>query len=158
MQDLPHHYVVAAAAAGTGDVETRADGLPTMRVSSPVEFGGRGDRWSPETLLVAAVADCFVLTFRAVAHASRVSWLSLECHVTGTLDRVERGMQFTEFDVRAHLRIAAECDPEAARRALEKTDRNCLIVNSLKAKVHLTASITGGSVACEDEPCFALES
>jgi hypothetical protein len=33
----------------------------------PREFDGRGNQWSPESLLAAALADCFVLSFRAVA-------------------------------------------------------------------------------------------
>ena len=39
------------------------------------------------TLLIAAVADCFILTFRAVARASRFEWISLGCTVDGVLDR-----------------------------------------------------------------------
>jgi organic hydroperoxide reductase OsmC/OhrA len=31
------------------------------------QLGGPGGQWSPETLLVAAAAECFILTFRAVA-------------------------------------------------------------------------------------------
>jgi hypothetical protein len=44
--------------------------------------------------MVAAVADCFVLTFRGIAGVSRLPWASVECSVTGTVDRVERVTQF----------------------------------------------------------------
>jgi organic hydroperoxide reductase OsmC/OhrA len=37
-----------------------------------------GNAWSPETSLVAAVADCFILTFRGVAQAAKFPWESLE--------------------------------------------------------------------------------
>jgi len=88
MQEFPHHYSVAAVANPEGEVALQSDRLPSLTSTPPAEFGGPGDRWSPETLLVAALADCFVLTFRALARASKLSWLSLRCDVEGTLDRV----------------------------------------------------------------------
>jgi len=118
-----------------------AERLMMLRSASPAEFDGPGDRWSPETLLVGAVADCFILTFRAIANASKLSWLSLDCDVTGTLDRVDRVMQFTHFDLTAHLVVPAGVNAEAARHALEKAERNCLISSSLKAAVALDARV-----------------
>src|SRR5579864_4495790 len=141
MQDFPHHYSVAATGEPSGDVALEGSLLPTLGSASPAEFGGPGDRWSPETLLVAAVADCFVLTFRAVAHASKVSWAALRCEVGGTLDRVDRVPQFTHFDIRAHLRLPADTSVDQARHALEKAERLCLIANSLKATRRLETKV-----------------
>lgn len=31
----------------------------------PVQFGGDGKEWSPEDLFVAAVADCYLFSFKA---------------------------------------------------------------------------------------------
>ena len=141
MQTLPHRYRVKGTGRITGDVELTAERLTTLRSASPAEFDGPGDQWSPETLLVGAVADCFILTFRAVANASRLSWISLDCDVTGTLDRVDRVMLFTHFDVTAHLVVPAGVDAGLAQRALEKAERNCLITSSLKGTVALDATV-----------------
>jgi organic hydroperoxide reductase OsmC/OhrA len=141
MQAFPHHYTVEASGSGTGDVELKADGLPTLRSASPIPFDGPGDRWSPETFLVAAVGDCLILTFRAVARASGFAWTSLECDVTGTLDRIERTTRFVAFEVRARLRVPPGTDPDRARQVLEKAERSCLISNSLSAAIHLTPTI-----------------
>ena len=141
MQEFPHHYTVTAAGAGGGDVELTAERLPSLRSASPAEFGGPGDRWSPETLLVGAVADCFILTFRAVAHASRLPWMSLACNVTGTLDRVDRVVQFTHVDIKARLTVPEGTDLNQARRALEKAERGCLISNSLKSEVRMSPEV-----------------
>lgn len=137
MQAFPHHYTVAANGSGTGDVELKADGLPTLPSASPTPFDGPGDRWSPETLLVAAVGDCLILTFSAVARASSFAWTSIECDVTGTLDRIERTTRFVAFDVRARLHVPHGTDPDRARQVLEKAERSCLISNSLSAAIHL---------------------
>ena len=142
MHAFPHRYRVTGTGRIAGDVELTADRLPVLLSASPAEFDGPGDRWSPETLLVGAVADCFILTFRAIAKASNLSWISLDCHVTGTLDRIDRMTQFTHFDVKAHLVLPAEADAARARHLLEKAERNCLITGSLKASVALEATVT----------------
>jgi organic hydroperoxide reductase OsmC/OhrA len=53
-----------------GDVTVCSARLPDLAIAPPAEFEGPGDRWSPETLLCASVANCFILTFRAYARAS----------------------------------------------------------------------------------------
>ncbi len=141
MQDFPHHYQVAASAADTGNVELSSDGVAAIASAPPAEFGGPGDQWSPESLLVAAVADCFVLSFRAIARASKLDWTSLSCDVTGTLDRVERKTQFTGFDVKAELVVPAGTDEAKAQRLLQKAEDACLITNSLIADSHLEATV-----------------
>jgi organic hydroperoxide reductase OsmC/OhrA len=145
MTPLPHRYSVAATGSDHGDVSLEGDRLSTLRSAPPAEFGGPGDRWSPETLLVAAVADCFLLTFRAVAQASNLPWTNLRCEVSGTLDRVERIMQFTRFDLRAELDVPAGVGADVAHRALQKAEQACLVSNSLKATTHLESVIQVGS-------------
>jgi organic hydroperoxide reductase OsmC/OhrA len=137
MEPFPHHYTATAKVAIDGDVELNSARLPTLRSASPPEFDGPCDRWSPETLLVAAVGDCLILTFRAVAGASGFAWTSLACDVTGTLDRIERTTRFVAFEVRARLHVPSGTDPDRARQVLEKAERSCLISNSLSGAIHL---------------------
>ena len=140
-QELPHQYTVTAVGAMDGEIALNATGLSVLRSAAPREFDGPGDRWSPETLLVAAVSDCFVLTFRAVARASRLEWSSLECRVVGTLDRVDKTMRFTRFDVQVRLIVTNAHDRDRALRALEKAERGCLVSNSLVGEVKLVADV-----------------
>ncbi len=141
MHPYPHLYTVEARADATGDVEVSGENLPALATAPPAEFGGPGDRWSPETLLCAAVADCFVLSFRSVARASRLEWCSLECRVAGTLDRVEATSRFTEIVVTATLRVPAGTDQERASRLLVKAEHVCLISNSLVAERRLVPTV-----------------
>ncbi len=141
MQDLPHHYIVSAAANCTDNVILSSAGLPDLESAPPAEFGGPGDQWSPESLLVAAIADCFILSFRAIARASRLEWDSLICEAEGTLDRVERSTQFSAVTVTATLDIPAGTDEAKAARLLEKAEHACLITSSLKAESHLKAEV-----------------
>lgn len=142
MQKLPHYYHAQAQGTPTGSVITESENLPVLHIAAPKQFDGPGDKWSPEELLVAMVADCIILTFRAMASASKLEWSELSCEVKGTLEMVERKMQFTEMFVYASLQISSEADTEKASRVLEKAESDCLITNSLTAKSKLETKIT----------------
>jgi peroxiredoxin-like protein len=143
MEPFPHHYPVQAAAKPTGSVTLTAPGLTPLSSNAPREFGGPGDEWSPESLLCAAVADCFVLTFRAIAQASKLPWESLEVDVDGTLDRAEGGMRFTAIAIRPRLRVPAGTEESRALRLLEKAEKGCLVTRSLALTPTLEAQVVG---------------
>lgn len=141
MQNLPHNYIVSAQAQAHGNVQLTSPGLDRLESAGPAEFGGPGDLWSPETLLVAAVADCFILAFRAIARASRFDWLAVTCDVDGTLDRPDKVTRFTEIRLRVVLEVAQGADEDKAMRLLNKAEHSCLITNSLTADVHFDAEV-----------------
>jgi peroxiredoxin-like protein len=137
VHELPHHYTVSAKARAEGEVSLESQGLEPIASAPPAEFGGPGNRWSPETLLVAAVADCFILSFRGIARASRLAWIDLDCTVEGVLERSEGSTRFTRFLVRATLELPADVDQARADRLLDKAKNSCLITNSLNGEVLL---------------------
>jgi len=141
VQSLPHHYSVSARAGIAGEVALSSPGLDPLASDAPREFGGPGNRWSPETLLMGAVADCFVLSLRAVAQASSLPWLRIACQAEGTLDRVERVTRFTEVVLRVELEVPADADEAKVQRVLDKAKSACLVSNSLACPVHLDKTI-----------------
>ena len=141
MQPFPHQYRVQAAGAATGTVTLSATDLPALVTAAPAEFGGPGDLWSPETLLVAAAVNCFVLTFRAIAAGSKLPWEQLTCGGEGTLDRVDGVTRFTGLALHAQVVLPAGGDAEKAKRLLEKSERACLISNSLALQPTLTCDV-----------------
>jgi organic hydroperoxide reductase OsmC/OhrA len=141
MTPYPHHYRIHAAGGAEGEVELTSPGLATLHTAPPVEFGGPGDRWSPETLLLGALGDCFTLTFRAVARASKLAWTSLDVDVEGTLDRVDGKSHFTDFILRARLVLPAGSDAAAGEAAAHKAERGCLIANSLVGRRALEVEV-----------------
>ena len=142
MHPYPHTYSAAAAGNPVGLVEVTASQLPTIQSAPPPEFDGPGGVWSPETLLCAALADCFILTFRAVSRAAKLNWLHLDCRVDGVLERVERTSQFTRFSNIVNLIVSPGTDVGAARKLLEQAEHGCLIANSLRAARSLTAEVS----------------
>ena len=141
MQAYPHHYLATASGGNQGSVIVSGEGLPDLDTASPPQFGGPEGIWSPETMLSATVANCFILSFRAIAHASKFEWTSLECKVDGVLERPERSTFFTAFNIHAVLNVPDGSRTELAQRLLEKSEKICLITASLKAEITLTTNI-----------------
>ena len=147
MQEFPHHYVVKASAVADSNILLESPGLESVTSAGPAEFGGPGDLWSPETLLVAAVADCFILTFRAIARASRMEWISLTCDAVGDLDKIDKVTQFTSFRLKVRLEVPEGIREGKAEGLLEKAEKHCLITNSMKAGSTLDCEVIVRDVA-----------
>lgn len=141
MDPFPHYYEVAAHGEMQGHVQVTSAEAGGLETAPPVQFGGPGDQWSPETLLLAALADCFVLSFRGVARAARLQWRELACHVEGTLERTGGVTRFTVLRVRPRLVLAEDGSRERALECLGRTKRSCLIANSLQADVILVPEV-----------------
>ena len=141
MHPFPHHYRAQARAARTGRVVVGADGLPEIETNAPPEFGGPPGYWSPEALLVAAIADCFILSFRACARASRLDWLSLAVDVEGVLDKSGDTTLFTGFTIAPRLTVSPGTSETLAQGVLQQAKRTCLITNSLTGECQLVPTV-----------------
>ncbi len=141
MHPYPHTYVVSAGGRSEGPVAVTSPKLPSIETAPPPEFDGPGGLWSPEALLCASLADCFILTFRAVSRAARFEWLQLDCRVEGVLERVAQISQFTRYRTFAKLTVLAATDVARAHELLERAERGCLIANSLRGNRSLETEI-----------------
>ncbi|MGC8521112.1 MAG: OsmC family protein [Steroidobacteraceae bacterium] len=150
MEPYPHTYIAEASGAFSGAVTVAAPGLAAISSEAARQFGGPGNAWSPETLLIAALADCYVFTFRAVSAAAMFGWRRLECRAEGLLEKRERLAQFTHITVQAALTLAPGADAARAKRLLRQADRACLIANSLKADRTLEIRIIQAPAAADE--------
>jgi peroxiredoxin-like protein len=141
MQALPYNYVVTATQE-ENIISLQSPGLQSIDSAAPAEFGGPGDLWSPETLLAAAIADCFILSFKAIATASKFSYSQLSCDVEAILDRVDRVTRFTEVTIKPHLTIDSSDLESTGDKLLQKAESTCLITNSLSATINFLPGIS----------------
>lgn len=142
MQAFPHYYTAAAKGhANDSCVTVSSQNLNDIPTDAPAEFGGPGDQWTPEALMMAAVADCFILTFRAIARASTLSWLTIDVEATGTLDRVGRKASFTDINLSVAVTVSGDVSQQQVERILHKAEEGCLITNSMTASVSLESAI-----------------
>src|SRR5688572_17901427 len=113
-----------------------------IEVATPPQFPkGIPGIWSPEHLFTAAVSSCFMTTFLSIAENSKLEFKSFACNASGKLDQVDGKLQMNEVLLKPVLVITREEDREKALRVLNKTEANCLITNSIKAKVIMTPII-----------------
>jgi peroxiredoxin-like protein len=143
MKPLPHRYAARIAGDPGGYATLSSAGVPDLRTAAPLDFDGPGDAWSPEQLLLAAVDACFLLTFRAVAEASRLEFVSMSVEVEGVVDRVNGVTRFTEIVLRPRVVLPAGGDRVRLQRALEKAERACLVAASLDTPIRLEPEIAG---------------
>lgn len=114
----------------------------TVEVATPPEFAnGIEGVWSPEHLFVSAVSSCFMTTFLAIAENSKLDFKSLKIKSAGKLEKVDGKFMMSEVMLKPVLTIPAETDPEKAERILHKSDRACLISNSVRSNIVLEPEV-----------------
>lgn len=137
MTSNPHLYQVEVAWTDRRAGRVVSDDFPILHVAAPPEFSGDAGVWTPEHLLAAATASCLMITFLAVAEASKLSVTSYRSRAIARLEKVPgEGYRFTEITVAPEIAIAAE-DLEKAQKAMVKAEKSCFIANSLRAALHV---------------------
>lgn len=110
----------------------------TIEVATPPQFNkGIEGVWSPEHLFTAAVSSCFMTTFLAIAENSKLEYESFSCSSKGKLEQIEGKFLMSEVILEPKLKITNSNDIEKAGRILEKSEKACLISNSVNSKITL---------------------
>lgn len=119
-----------------------SDKFTDIKVATPPEFSkGVDGIWSPEHLLVSSVAICLMTTFLAVAENSSLPFNSFDCEADGKVEKVEGKLMVSEIELRPKVTIPDEKYREKTQRIVEKSEKACLISNSVKSRIILNPSI-----------------
>ncbi|MBA7495473.1 hypothetical protein ES702_06060 [subsurface metagenome] len=119
-------------------------GKPYIEVATPPEFKGHPGIWSPEDLFVASVNSCIMTTFLYYAEKEGIEFLGYESQAEGILERVNRQFAFSEIKIRPLVFVKQDTDIQRAKDLLERSEKTCLISNSIKAKVGVFPEIKVG--------------
>lgn len=142
MMDAHFYTVDVEWLADKRGVLTSPELAQNVEVATPPPFqGGVEQIWSPEHLFTSAVVSCFMTTFLAIAANSKLTYSNFKCNAKGKLEQVDGKYLMTEVLLVAHLTIDSLENKEKAERILEKSERACLISNSIKSTVTLTPII-----------------
>jgi organic hydroperoxide reductase OsmC/OhrA len=107
-----------------------------IEVATPPEFPkGMHGIWSPEHLYTASVASCFMTTFLAIAENFKLEFASFLCRATGKLDSEDGKMRMSEVAIQPEVTINDASQEELAFKVMQKSEKACLISNSITAKV-----------------------
>jgi peroxiredoxin-like protein len=106
-----------------------------LHVATPAVFGGEGKEWSPEHLFLSSLSSCFMSTYLAIAKKTSVEISHFECSVIGQIEIVQGKYKFTHINLYPRVFIADEQLFEKANKVLEKTQKYCLVSNSVSAAI-----------------------
>jgi organic hydroperoxide reductase OsmC/OhrA len=114
----------------------------TIEVATPPEFnGGIPGVWSPEHLFTAAVNSCLMTTFLAIAENSKLSFHSFTSRAEGKLEFLDGKYLMTEVILYPVISIEKGSDSDRALRVLEKSEKACLISNSITSRISMIPKI-----------------
>ena len=146
---LDHHFAVDLRWTGDRGVGTTsyrsygrdavlsAPGKDPIAGSAARAFHGDADRWNPEELLLAALAECHLLSYLYVAAAAGVVVVGYEDAATCTLERTDDGGgRITAATLSPRVTVR---DPETVERAVElhaEAARSCFVAASVAFPVH----------------------
>ena len=122
----------------------------TIHFSEAAELGGLLGRWTPEQLMLCALAGCFTTTFHEVARLAKFDYTDLELEAEGNVHRNRSaGCNFTEILIRPRLTINSEEQCEAGLNLLRKTKAVCMISRAINVPQTLEPTVEIGKVPVE---------
>jgi organic hydroperoxide reductase OsmC/OhrA len=110
----------------------KSDSAPNaIHFTVPAEFGGLQGRWTPEELLLAAVAGCFTTTLRTISGSAQFDFTDLEVEARGTIRKAQSGYCFSKIVLRPSLKITSLEERERALDLLRRAEKLCLVARTL---------------------------
>jgi organic hydroperoxide reductase OsmC/OhrA len=135
-------FTVGAIGRRPGIVRVVGGDKPALEVATPVEFrNGIPGYWTPEDLLVAATASCYVLTFTSLAKKRGVAVEGLDVTGSGHVTRrADQRFGFVLIELRVSVQVDAS-DEEAAREIAQAAHGACIVGRALGVPVELELDI-----------------
>lgn len=108
-----------------------AEGKPELQGSADSAFRGDADRWNPEELLVAALAQCHLLSYLHSAVNHGVVVTAYNDRPVGVMEQIGQGGRFTGVTLRPHVTVADESMAQMAQSIHREAGENCFIAASM---------------------------
>jgi organic hydroperoxide reductase OsmC/OhrA len=145
---LEHHFAVSVdwtgnRGSGTSDYRSygrenviASTGKHDISGSSDRAFRGDPERWNPEELLIAALAECHLLSYLHVAATNGIVVEDYTDAATGTMEQTnDGGGHMTSVTLRPRVTISSG-DPALASRLHALASEKCFIAASVNFPVH----------------------
>lgn len=137
---FPHQYEVNLSWK-SGELSELSSGPRVLSGGPPAQFDGTDEtRWSPEHLILAALAQCLMLTWISLNKRSQIPLKGWESKGSSVLEKTKEGLVFTSFKISVTLKTDAARVDEA-RKLLDTAKKYCIIANALKTPTTLDAVV-----------------
>lgn len=125
------------------DVTISIDGKPDLLASADRPFRGDPGRWNPEDMLIAALAECHLLSYLHACVTAGVVVTSYRDEATGVMREDGcGGGAFAEVVLHPQVTVADASMIEAAEQAHHQAHDWCFIANSVNFPVRHEATVT----------------
>lgn len=152
--NMEHHYRIRAAWTGNRGAGTtgfrdydrlvtlQATGKPDLLASSDKPFRGDPSRWNPEDLLLAALAECHLLSYLHAAVTAGVVVTAYHDDATALLVQGPgNGGRFAEATLRPQVTVAEAAMVPAATQAHGPAHEWCFIAASVNFPIHIQPQV-----------------
>jgi organic hydroperoxide reductase OsmC/OhrA len=127
VEESDQFRVVAWWSSGRNGIAQSNSAPNTIHFTSPPSLGGMDGRWTPEDLLLGAIASSLTTTFRTLAENAKFEHTDLQVEVEGVVKNATLGHSFTEIHIRANLMISDEAERARAVKLLQTAKSSCLV-------------------------------
>ena len=110
---------------------------PDLLASADPHFRGDGTRWNPEELLLAALAECHLLSYLHAAVSTGVIVVDYSDEASAAMTTQGNSGRITSATLRPRVTVADAAMVDAARAAHALAHQWCFIANSVAFEVHL---------------------
>jgi organic hydroperoxide reductase OsmC/OhrA len=141
MENEHKYRVVAWWTSGQSGIAKSYSASNAIHFTAPPQFSGLEGRWTPEDLLMTALASCFTTTFHAIAGYSKFEYTDLAVEAEGTVSKTDNGYCFSEIVIRPSLMIPNEEQRERSVGLLHKAKALCLVSRALATAQKFEARI-----------------
>jgi organic hydroperoxide reductase OsmC/OhrA len=121
-----------------------ADVKGKLHTALSKKFGGKGNEWSAEHLLLSALSSSFMSTYLAFAKKMPVATAHFDCSTIGQVQVVNNKYKLTHINLYPKIYIVDKTGKDKALLALKKAEQNCLIANSLNVSIIYHSEIITG--------------
>jgi peroxiredoxin-like protein len=149
MEEVHRFRVVAWWASGRTGIAKSSSAPNAIHFTSPPAFGGLDGRWTPEDLLLCAVASCYTTTFQTLAEYSKFEYTDLQVEVEGDIKRADVGYNFSDILIHASLTIQQADGQARAIKLLHKAEGLCLVSRALSVKRRFEPRVQVGETRVE---------
>jgi organic hydroperoxide reductase OsmC/OhrA len=145
MEDGHRFRVTAWRASGRSGIAQASSAPNVIHFAAPPAFGGLDGRWSPEELLLCAVASCYTTTFEALAEQSKLAYTDLQVEAESEVTQADAGYSLREIVMRATLILPREA--EGATALLQRAHALCLVSRALSVAPRFEAHVHIGELS-----------
>lgn len=119
------------------DIVIQADGPGELAGSAAKPFHGDTSRWNPEQLVLAALAECHILSYLYVAGQAEIEVEKVSVRGELTLEAGAEGGQITSATLYPEVWVADAMQLPRARELHDEAHKQCFIARSMNFPIRI---------------------